>query len=378
MSAPKELILKLHSIEETLRVRVEVDACKSMAQITGYIEKAWPQLKDEKYRIYYLDDSDELCVLNELSVGDAITLPAKMMRAGDDAVPVLDLFIKKEIDRDLTSPREVNPSARNLARRLTDFDYMNSFDDAWQLVDSMLATGQDLDSVAKHLETRQDRKQKSVDAAPQEPPARGVKRIASEMEKDSSAVQPQVKTSGKVYATTSDGKHEYHIEKRVKSEKEAVDTMVDLLTEMGFVESKDKAKDLVNNLVGSGEDLKRVADHIMSRAIEQENDSPLALRDLDDELKLVEADDTARDFADLLDDFGFVGSRDAARELVGSLMATEQDLGSIADHFMRHARTRSLKGTKKVADAQKKAVGDAVAAEKKTAGQTQPQETTTA
>ncbi|KAF4688518.1 replication factor A protein 2 [Perkinsus olseni] len=192
-------------------------------------------------------------------------------------------------------------------------------------------------------------------------------------ENDASAIQPHVKTSGKVSATSRKDGHEYHIERNVKSEKEAVDTMVDLLTEMGFVEGKDKAKELVNGLVGSGKDLQRVADHIMSRALEQEQDSSRAWKDIADEMKMVDDDETARDFADLLDDFGFVESHDAARELVGSLMATQQNLSRIADHFMRHARTNSLKGAKKVADAQKKAVGDA-AGKKKTDGQGQQQE----
>ncbi|KAF4699445.1 hypothetical protein FOZ62_002344 [Perkinsus olseni] len=383
MSSCKELVLKLHTTEETLRVRVQADSCKDMAQIKGYIEQAWPELKGKEYRIYYLDDADEMCLLNDLSVADAVSLPGKMLKSNDEsAVPVLDLFIKRDTDRSVAVQRADDASARNLARWLTDFDYMNTFDDAWQLVDSMLATGQDLDSVARHLENRQNEK-KSVTAAAAVPkaqkPARGEKRTASEMEKenDASAIQPHVKTSGKVSATSRKDGHEYHIERNVKSEKEAVDTMVDLLTEMGFVEGKDKAKELVNGLVGSGKDLQRVADHIMSRALEQEQDSSRAWKDIADEMKMVDDDETARDFADMLDDFGFVESHDAARELVGSLMATQQNLSRIADHFMRHARTNSLKGAKKVADAQKKAVGDA-AGKKKTDGQGQQQEQKTA
>ncbi|KAF4664747.1 hypothetical protein FOL47_004982 [Perkinsus chesapeaki] len=373
MSSSNELILKLHTTEETLRVRVDAEKCKDMAQIKGYIEQAWPALKGKEYRIYYLDDFDEMCLLNDLSVGDAMSLPGKMFKSDDEtAVPVLDLFIKTDADKTgaVRSAQE-DTSARNLARWLTDFDYMNTFDDAWQLVDSMLATGQDLDSVARHLQNRQNQKQAVAAAPVAAAPAaveapRGEKRTASEMEKDDSsskAIQPHTKSTGTISATTRNGDHEYHIERHVKSEKEAVDTMVDLLTEMGFVDSKDKAKELVNGLVGSGKDLQRVADHIVSRAIEQEQDSSRAQRDIANEMRMVDQDSTARDFADLLDDFGFVESRDAARELVGSLMATQQNLSRIADHFMRHARTTSLKGSKKVADAQKKAVGDV--AEKK-------------
>ncbi|KAF4748809.1 hypothetical protein FOZ62_024349 [Perkinsus olseni] len=274
-----------------------------------------------------------------------------MLKSNDEtAVPVLDLFIKRDTDRSVAVQRADDASARNLARWLTDFDYMNTFDDAWQLVDSMLATGQDLGSVARHLENRQNEK-KSVTAATvpkAQKPARGEKRTASEMEKenDASAIQPHVKTSGKVSATSRKDGHEYHIERNVKSEKEAVDTM-------------------------------RVADHIMSRALEQEQDSSRAWKDIADEMKMVDDDETARDFADMLDDFGFVESHDAARELVGSLMATQQNLSRVADHFMRHARTNSLKGAKKVADAQKKAVGDA-AGKNKTDGQAQQQEQKTA
>ncbi|EER11899.1 hypothetical protein Pmar_PMAR014037, partial [Perkinsus marinus ATCC 50983] len=89
------LVLKLRTRTQTMRVRVDSEKLADMYQIKDYIEQSWTQLKGKDYRVYYVDEFGEMCLLNDLSLGDAIATVQELNMSAKN-IPVLDLFIQAE------------------------------------------------------------------------------------------------------------------------------------------------------------------------------------------------------------------------------------------------------------------------------------------
>ncbi|EER14580.1 hypothetical protein Pmar_PMAR009036, partial [Perkinsus marinus ATCC 50983] len=140
------LVLKLRTRTQTMRVRVDSEKLTDMYQIKDYIEQSWTQLKGKDYRVYYVDEFGEMCLLNDLSLGDAIATVQELNMSAKN-IPVLDLFIqaegeevplssKSQSDDDGEIAREVDV-ANTLAQVLDDMDYMDSLDVAEQFVEGL-------------------------------------------------------------------------------------------------------------------------------------------------------------------------------------------------------------------------------------------------
>ncbi|KAF4667197.1 hypothetical protein FOL47_003682 [Perkinsus chesapeaki] len=347
-----DLILKLRTTLQTLRVRTTIDACQDLCQIHDYIEQAWPELKGTDYRVYYIDDDDEMCLLNDLSIGDALVLASERKPSS----PTLDLFIKTDAPATTTtaSKEQAQPEqkeqaqpeqkeqaqpeqkadeeavedtvADTLAQLLTDLEFMSTMDGAYRLVDTLLNAGQDLAVLTQEIQAQEQAERASSQKAGKP--------------REKKVVQP---VQQKQQAQVAKPK-EVHIEKEVKSEKEAEDTMVDLLTQMGFVQKKEDAERFVRRLVKSGEDLQRVTDHILG--IDEAKDE-VPSKEAQKQLSKTDSDDVAREFVDILDNLGLVQNRDAAKELVGSLMEAEQDLDKISQSILKRSNSQKKTATTK-------------------------------
>ncbi|KAF4668375.1 hypothetical protein FOL46_002040 [Perkinsus olseni] len=332
-----DLILKLRTRTQTMRVRVDSEKLTDMCQIKGYIEKSWTQLQGKQYRIYYIDEYGEMCLLNDLSLGDAIATVREGAPSSSNSAPVLDLFIQsegEEVPLSLSQPPEEEMAeqmdvADTLARFLDDMDYMDTLDAADDFVDGLVAADSDLNAILDCLQARDDatsRKavsscapSKQIGASEKKSP-KGVQQSATKAPKESSTTG-EIQASG--YEQVGDkAPKQFHVERQVSSPKEASDMMVDLLTKMGFVDNKKAAEDLVGRLVSSPDDLQRVADHIDDLV---EGRAPATTPALDD---------TAKQFIDMLDDSGMVQDRNAAEDLVGVLKDADQDVDKVFNNFL--------------------------------------------
>ncbi|KAF4664749.1 hypothetical protein FOL47_004984 [Perkinsus chesapeaki] len=331
-----DLILKLRTRTQTMRVRVASEKLTDMCQIKDYIEKVWTQLQGKQYRVYYVDEFGEMCLLNDLSLGDAIAT-VREQAAALNITPVLDLYIQdegEEVPLSSAVPEENIAQqadvADTLAQLLDDMDFMDSLDAAEQFVDGLVAADSDLDAILSHLQGDDGAAQRKV------VPAAPAKSIAAPEKKSTKAVQKAAKpskqpsTTGEIEASGYEqvgdkAPKQFHIERQVSSPKEASDMMVDLLSKMGFVDSKKDAQDLVANLTSSPDDLQRVADHI---------------EDLVEGREPAVMDDTARQFIDMLNDTGMVQDKDAAEDLVGALVDAEQDVDKVFNNFLERTNSK--------------------------------------
>ncbi|KAF4667200.1 hypothetical protein FOL47_003685 [Perkinsus chesapeaki] len=332
-----DLILKLRTRTQTMRVRVASEKLTDMCQIKDFIEKAWTQLQGKQYRVYYVDEFGEMCVLNDLSLGDAIAT-VREQAAALDITPVLDLYIQdegEEVPLSSTAPEENIAQevdvADTLAQLLDDMDFMDSIDAAEQFVDGLVAANSDLDAILGHLRGENSPIQRR--AVPASAPA---KSLAAPEKKSTKAVQKAAKpskepsTTGEIEASGYEqvgdkAPKQFHVERQVSSAKEASDMMVDLLSKMGFVNSKKDAQDLVAQLTSGPEDLQRVADHI---------------EDLVEGREPTVMDGTAKQFIDMLNDTGAVQDRDAAEDLVGALVDAEQDVDKVFNNFLERTNSK--------------------------------------
>ncbi|EER17181.1 hypothetical protein Pmar_PMAR020839 [Perkinsus marinus ATCC 50983] len=370
------LVLKLRTRTQTMRVRVDSEKLTDMYQIKDYIEQSWTQLKGKDYRVYYVDEFGEMCLLNDLSLGDAIATVQELNMSAKN-IPVLDLFIqaegeevplssKSQSDDDGEIAREVDV-ANTLAQVLDDMDYMDSLDVAEQFVEGLVAADSDLDAILDQLQAddaENSRKpvssttpakkigvsgKKSSKVAQQAPKAvdretasigkTKAKEVAPSGKKSSKIVQHTPKVAPRTTPSSSkvevngyqqvngEAPRQFHVEKQVSSPEEASDMMVDLLTKMGFVDNKKAAEDLVGELLNSPDDLQRVADHIDDLI---EGREPLATDSLDD---------TAKKLIDMLDDSGVVQDRVAAENLVNVLMDAGQDVDKVLSDFVDRTTT---------------------------------------
>ncbi|KAF4743064.1 hypothetical protein FOZ62_018569 [Perkinsus olseni] len=161
---PSDLILKLRTRTQTMRVRVDSEKLTDMCQIKGYIEKSWTQLQGKQYRIYYIDEYGEMCLLNDLSLGDAIATVREGASSSSNSAPVLDLFIQsegEEVALSSSQPPEEEVAeqmgvADTLARFLDDMDYMDTLDAADDFVDGLVAADSDLNAILDCLQARDD------------------------------------------------------------------------------------------------------------------------------------------------------------------------------------------------------------------------------
>ncbi|KAF4652182.1 hypothetical protein FOZ61_009865 [Perkinsus olseni] len=317
-----DLILKLRTRTQTMRIK-------------GYIEKTWTQLQDKQYRIYYIDEYGEICLLNDLSLGDAIATVREGASSSSNSTPVLDLFIQSEGEEvPLSSsqlPEEVAQQvdvADTLARFLDDMDYMDTLDAADDFVDGLVAADSDLNAILDCLQARDDAtSRKAVSSSASKQIGASEKKSSKEVQQSATKAPKESSTTGEIEASGYEqvgdkAPKQFHVERQVSSPKEASDMMVDLLTKMGFVDNKKAAEDLVGRLVSSPDDLQRVADHIDDLV---EGRAPATTPALDD---------TAKQFIDMLDDSGMVQDRNAAEDLVGVLKDAEQDVDKVFNNFL--------------------------------------------
>ncbi|KAF4661459.1 hypothetical protein FOL47_006670 [Perkinsus chesapeaki] len=333
-----DLILKLRTDEEVLRTRVDASTVKNMTDINEYILQTWPELGRlyEDYRVYYIDDFDEKCLLNELSVQDALTL-AKIRAQASGSVPVLELYIEvldhddSEAESEELAANEVEDPEETLAKLLEDLGYVVSSEDALSLVDSLGETGIDLDKLREQLEIEKNGAQETAE------------KIAPAVETKKPAVKAPAKgepESGWVVDAVPEEPDEgLHIVKTVSNDKDAVSTMVDLLTQLGFVDNRETAQELVNRLVSSSNDVDRISKRIMDLAEQQEQErsgeaTEEAVKDAnDEELSAVKRSSAAKDLENLLYNMGFVETREAAKDIVAALVGAGQDLRKVIEHF---------------------------------------------
>ncbi|KAF4664748.1 hypothetical protein FOL47_004983 [Perkinsus chesapeaki] len=322
------LCLKLHSDSETIRVRVDPEQCQTYEQLCGFVEKAWRELQFRDYRLFYLDNVGEMCLLNDLSLPDALAV-ANARGKISYTVPVLDIYVDVK-GGEQPSFTPLDPTALMVADLLDDLDYVTDPFAALRLVDSLAAADQDMAKVADSLKAKKAEKkeQKAVVDKKEEP----------SVEEQDEAAQKQVATSQKkpavsvscekaVQQSGSEPKV-MHMEKEVSSEKEAKDAMADFLNKSGFVGDKKSGQQLVNNMFDDMSSMQKVADRLMGYEKADAKDTK-EVQDETKELQNVQADPLARNFVDMLSDFGFIQNKAAARELVSALMATQADLDGL-------------------------------------------------
>ncbi|KAF4725229.1 hypothetical protein FOZ62_010621, partial [Perkinsus olseni] len=156
-SAASVLCLKLHSDSQTIRVRVDPEACQTYEQLCGYVEKAWRELQFRDYRLFYMDDCGELCLLNNLSLSDALALAEKAGKKTLNAVPVMDIFVDVH-GGEAPSFTPLGPDALMVADLLDELGYVVDPLSALRLVDGLEAADQDMNRVADSLKTKKTSK----------------------------------------------------------------------------------------------------------------------------------------------------------------------------------------------------------------------------
>ncbi|KAF4667202.1 hypothetical protein FOL47_003690 [Perkinsus chesapeaki] len=201
----------------------------------------------------------------------------------------------------------------------------------------MSKTGQDVDKFADTLQTKKDQQQKVAAKKPSL-----AQRIANKFHpakkeeaatKDSSKPQMQVSFDQTV-DNGSGAPKTSHFEKNVSSEKEAKDAMADFLKKSGYTSNEKTAEDLVNRLFGPRSDysgFEKFADNLLDYGDASKDEKKAAKKSSD--LRALDTDQSAKQFADMLNDFGFVDNSTAARELTSALMAAQQDLDQIEKNF---------------------------------------------
>ncbi|KAF4661217.1 hypothetical protein FOZ61_003435 [Perkinsus olseni] len=306
-------ILKMRSDAGVLRIRVNASSVKNMTDIEEYVLKAWPQLGRlyEDYRLYYIDDSDEKCLLNDLSLEDGLTL-ARIRAEASGRVPILELNIEKVDDGNSATFCENADSeigdADTLAELLEDLGYVVSSDDADALVESLGETGVDLARLREQLES--EKKNKGQEELPKDP-VEGLP-----------------------------------IEKMEPGDEDARRTMVDLLTQLGFVDNRETAEDLVKRLGSSSKDINEVSRRLIDLAKEQEEErtgeaTEEPLKEANDkELCVAETSDVAKQLQRLLVEKHFVRTPEGAEDLVAALVGADQDLKKVLQHFTDKMTTK--------------------------------------
>ncbi|KAF4671592.1 hypothetical protein FOL47_001407 [Perkinsus chesapeaki] len=342
-STASVLCLKLHTDSETLRIRVDPEDLQSYDKLCEYVEKAWRELQVRDYRLFYMDEDNEFCLLNNLSLPDAIA-GAEAEGKATNSLPVLDIYVDVEGGKE-PSFTPLDPVSLMVADLLDDLDYVSSPLSALQLVDSMLAADQDLGKVAQTLKAKKEEQEKQ-DAVKDQAPAEAEK-IASKGEQKSSVAsasvekkatteeeKPKVEVSVDKSVEKAGSKPEVtHMEKEVSSEKEAKDAMADFLAKSGFVSDKKSGEDLVSRMFQNVSGLQQVANRLMGYEQPESKKDSKEVADETKQLQQVESNPEARDFIDMLSDLGFVENKAAARELVGALQAAQTDLDQLAQRF---------------------------------------------
>ncbi|KAF4676213.1 hypothetical protein FOZ60_000688 [Perkinsus olseni] len=300
-----QICLKLHLDSDILRVRAPVDKCRKVEEIRSYVEMAWPDLKKTPYHLYYTDDMDDACVLNQVSLPDALILAEK------SRVPTMNIYVKTGEDEE--DDVVVGDSLSRMVNQLVDFDMIPGRAAAQEFAEMLQAAGQDLDKVTDEL-------------------------VKSRVEKPSSEKHTSKKSLSKKSPTGKQlkPKSSVKIEREVSDETDAFDTMADLLTGLGFVDSKKAARDLLRKLVPSTDDLDKVSDHIERWAERQQREEKAYSEDDEDVAKGEERknDKSGKPLATLLNDYGFVADEKSANELVEALEDTNQDVDKILYHFI--------------------------------------------
>ncbi|KAF4683450.1 hypothetical protein FOZ60_009111 [Perkinsus olseni] len=306
-----ELCLKFHLGREVLRVRVNPSECQTASQLSEYIEKAWPKkLEGVMYRLFYTDESGEMCVLNDLSIGDALgTAEERAKKSG--ATPVLDVYVKVDGDGDDDDSTPV--AAQTATDLLNELNIMTDPFYSQQLVDSLVETGQDMDKFVDTLQAKKDDQQQQK--AEKKP---SLMQVSYDQSVQNGSGCPKVS----------------HFEKKVSSEKEAKEAMAEFLKKSGYVSNQKTAEDLVNRLFGPRSDFsgfEKFANNLLDYG-DAGNDEKKAAKKSSD-LRALDTDESAKEFADMLNDFDFVDNSTAARELTSALMSAQQDLEQIENNF---------------------------------------------
>ncbi|KAF4755000.1 hypothetical protein FOZ62_028514 [Perkinsus olseni] len=329
-----QLCLKFHLGREVLRVRVNLSECQTASQLSEYIEKVWPKkLEGVMYRLFYTDESGEMCVLNDLSIGDALGTAEERAKKCD-ATPVLDVYVKVDGDGDDDDSTPV--AAQTATDLLNELNLMTDPFYSQQLVDSLVETGQDMDKFVDTLQSKKDdQPHQKADKKPSL-----VQRIASRFNSpkkntDGGSSKPQMQVSYDQSVQNGSGSPKVsHFEKKVSSEKEAKEAMAEFLKKSGYVSNQKTAEDLVNRLFGPRSDFsgfEKFANSLLDYG-DAGNDEKKAAKKSSD-LRALDTDESAKEFADMLNDFDFVDNSTAARELTSALMSAQQDLEQIENNF---------------------------------------------
>ncbi|EER14579.1 hypothetical protein Pmar_PMAR009035, partial [Perkinsus marinus ATCC 50983] len=358
------LCLKLHSDSETIRVRVDPESCQSYDQLCSYVEKAWRELQFRDYRLFYMDDSDELCLLNDLSLSDALALADAQGKA-TKSVPVIDIYVDA-YSEEAPSFTPLDSEALAVADLLDGLDYVIDPLSALRLVDCLAAADQDMGKVADSLKTKKATKEvhknaadsknvtkssegvvdsKATNKAPEKvADAKATSNIPEKTASEKSVTvegkggdkqvveeKPQVTVNcEKMVQRSGDEPEVVRMQKEVSSEKEAKDAMVDFLSKSGFVTGKKAGKELVNSMFQDMSSIREVADRLMGYEEADDKKDAKQVEDEAKELQGVTTDPLARSFVDMLSDYGLIQNKAAARELVSALMATQADLDGLS------------------------------------------------
>ncbi|KAF4652183.1 hypothetical protein FOZ61_009866 [Perkinsus olseni] len=349
-STASVLCFKLHSDSQTIRVRVDPEACQTYEQLCGYVEKAWRELQFRDYRLFYMDDCGELCLLNNLSLSDALALAKKAGKGTPNAVPVMDIFVDVH-GREAPSFTPLEPDALMVADLLDELGYVVDPLSALRLVDGLEAADQDINKVADSLKTR--KASKAEKKVPEKVEASKAEKKVPEKVEDSKAVsedkvfdsskvensetvkmdkksavdkkndeaekqehkKPEVTVNCEKTVRRSDSEPEVvRMHKEVSSEKEARDTMVDFLNKSGFVKGKKSGEQLVNNMFDDLSSMQKVADRLMG------------YEKADTKKNSKEVENEAKELQSATGD----PNKAAARELASALMASQADLKDLS------------------------------------------------
>ncbi|KAF4689134.1 hypothetical protein FOZ60_001987 [Perkinsus olseni] len=337
-STASVICLKLHTDSETLRIRVDPEELQTYDKLCGYVEKAWRELQVRDYRLFYMDEDNEFCILNDLSLPDAIAV-AEAKGKATDSVAVLDIYVDVEGGRE-PSFVPLDPVSLMVADLLDDLDYVSSPLSALQLVDSMLAADQDIGKIAQSLKAKKDEQEQQgavkdqTTAANSQPQASSNTSTAVEKKATKGEEKPKVDVRVDRSVQKAGSKPEVtHMEKEVSSEKEAKDAMADFLAKSGFVADKKSGDDLVNRMFENVGAMQKVTDRLMGYEKPESKKDAKEVADETKQLQQVESSPVAKDFVDMLSDCGFVENKAVARELVGALEAAQTDLAQLAQRF---------------------------------------------
>ncbi|KAF4666346.1 kelch-like [Perkinsus chesapeaki] len=242
-----------------------------------------------------------------LNPAGAAAVGCRLRRAGESRTPTLNIYVQPADEEDEESDILVDDPLSRMVDELMDLDMISDYATGQELANILREGGQDLDKVTDEL-------------------------VRSRVEKPVTQKGKSSNAHGSAYHPS--------FKREVSDENDAVDTVVDLLTGLGFVDSREDALKLLDRLLLSTDDLNRVAEHI-KRWAEDEECVDKAVSEDDEEVvksaEKLEGDTAGKRLAKLLNDYGFVENQKSADELVDALEACNQDMDKVLYHFVHRS-----------------------------------------